>query len=108
MWLFNTIIGKIFEVLFLPFKNMNPWISMFAISLLTGILMLFIYKFTSNQKGIKKIKNKIKAHLLEIRLFKDSLSVSFKAQGNIVLSNFKYIGYASKPLLVMILPVLLI
>lgn len=108
MWIFNTIIGKIFDVLFLPFKNMSPWVSMFVISLLTGLLMLFIYKFTSNQEGIKKIKNKIKAHLLEIRLFKDSLSVSFKAQGNILRANFKYIGYATKPLLVMIIPVALI
>ncbi|MEE8377847.1 MAG: hypothetical protein V3R45_05710 [Candidatus Aminicenantaceae bacterium] len=108
MWIINTIIGKIFEVLFLPFKNMNPWFGMIIISLLTGLLMLFIYKFTSNQEGIKNIKNKIKAHLLELRLFKDSLSISLKAQGNILRANFKYIGYAMKPLLVMIIPVLLI
>ncbi|MFC2167875.1 hypothetical protein ACFLRW_02740 [Acidobacteriota bacterium] len=108
MWIINTIIGKIFEILFLPFQNMNPWIGMIVISFLTGLLMLFIYKFTSNQEGIKKVKNKIKAHLLEIRLYKDSLSISFKAQGRILLANFKYIGYAAKPLLVMIIPVLLI
>ncbi|MCJ7582160.1 MAG: hypothetical protein MUP98_16730 [Candidatus Aminicenantes bacterium] len=108
MWIINTIIGKIFDIIFLPFKNMSPWIGMIVVSLLTGLLMLFIYKLTSNQEGIKKIKNKIKAHLLEIRLFKDSLSVSFRAQGSILMANFKYIGYALKPLLVMILPILLI
>ncbi len=108
MWIINTIIEKIFDVLFLPFKNMSPWFAMIIISLLTGLLMLFIYKFTSNQEGIKNIKNKIKAHLLELRLFKDSLSISLKAQGNILRANFKYIGYSLKPLLVMIIPVLLI
>jgi len=108
MWIFNTIIGKIFEILFLPFQNMSPWIGMIIVSLLTGLLMLLIYKFTSNQEGIKKIKNKIKAHLLEIRLYKDSLSISFKAQGSILRANLKYIGYSSKPLLVMIIPVILI
>jgi hypothetical protein len=108
MWIINTIVGKIFEILFLPFKNMSPWIGMFVVSLLTGLLMLFIYKFTSNQEGIRKVKNKIKAHLLELRLFKDSLSISFKAQGNILRANFKYIGYAMKPLLVMIIPVMFI
>ena len=108
MWIINTIIGKIFEVLFLPFQNMSPWFGMIIISLFTGLLMLFIYKVTSNHEGIKNIKNKIKAHLLELRLFKDSLSISLKAQGNILRANFKYIGYAMKPLLVMIIPVLLI
>lgn len=108
MWIFNTIFGKLFEVLFLPFKNMNPWIPMIVISLLTVALVLFIYKYTSNQKGIKKTKNRIKAHLLELRLFQDSMSVSLKAQGNILRANFKYLGYNSKPLLVMIIPFILI
>jgi len=108
MWIINTIVGKIFEILFLPFQNMSPWIGMIVVSLLTGLLMLFIYKYTSNQEGIRKVKNKIKAHLLELRLYKDSLSISFKAQGNILRANFKYIGLAFKPLLVMIIPVMLI
>jgi len=108
MWIFNTIIGTIFKILFLPFQNMSPWIGMIFVSLLTGLLMLFIYKYTSNQEGIRKIKNKIKAHLLELRLYKDSLSISLKAQGGILRENLKYIGYSSKPLLVMIIPVILI
>lgn len=108
MWIINTIVGKTFEILFLPFRNMSPWIGMIFISLLTGLLMLFIYKYTSNQEGLRKVKNKIKAHLLELRLFKDSLSISFKAQGSILRANLKYIGYSSKPLLVMIIPIVLI
>ena len=108
MEIFNAVLGKIFELLLLPFRNMNPWVGLAGISLLTGFLMLFIYRFTSNQSGIKKVKNKIKAHLLETRLYKDSLSLSLKAQGNILLANLKYIGLNFRPLLVMIVPVLLI
>ncbi|MBN1223264.1 MAG: hypothetical protein JXB23_08430 [Candidatus Aminicenantes bacterium] len=108
MWLFNSVFGKIFDYLLLPFRSMNPWIGMTVISLLTGLLMLLIYRYTSNQTGIKKVKNKIKAHLLEIRLYKDSLGLSLKAQGNILLANVKYIGLNFRPLLVMIVPVLLI
>jgi len=54
------------------------------------------------------VKNKIKAHLLELRLFKDSLSLSLKAQGNILRYNLKYISYSAKPMLVMIIPIILI
>jgi hypothetical protein len=70
--------------------------------------MLLIFRHTSNQEGIRKVKDRIKAHLLETRLFKDNMSVSLKAQGNILLANLKYITYSFKPLLVMIIPIILI
>jgi uncharacterized membrane protein (DUF106 family) len=108
MWTFNKFFGKIFDLLFIPFRSMNPWVGMVIVSFLTGLLMLVIFRYTSNQAGIKKIKNKIKAHLLELRLYKDSLGLSMKAQGNILLANLKYITHSFKPLLVMIVPVILI
>lgn len=100
--------GKIFDLIFYPFRNMSPWAGMIFVSFLTGLLMLFVFRYTSNQKGIKTVKNKIKAHLLELRLFKDSLSTSFKAQGHILRLNLRYITYSAKPMLVMILPTILI
>ena len=108
MWTFNEFFGKIFDLLFIPFRSMNPWVGMVIVSFLTGLLMLVIFRYTSNQAGIKKVKNKIKAHLLELRLYKDSLGLSMKAQGNILLANLKYITHSFKPLLVMIVPVILI
>jgi len=108
MWLFNSIFGRLFEFIFFPFRNMSPWIGMIFISFLTALLMLFIFRFTSNQQGIRQVKKKIIAHLLELRLFKDSLSITLKAQGNILRYNLKYIGYSAKPMLVLIIPIFLI
>jgi uncharacterized membrane protein (DUF106 family) len=108
MWVFNSVLDKFFDIMFLPFRNMSPWVGMLLISLLTSFLMLFIFRRTSNQAGIKKAKSLIKAHLLELRLFPDDMRVQFRAQGRILLANFKYIGHNSKPMLVMIVPVLLI
>lgn len=108
MWIFNSAFGKIFDILFLPFRNMSPWVAMILMSFLTGFLMLFVFKWTSNQKGIRKVKNKIKAHLLELRLFKDNLGLSLRAQGNILRCNLRYIGYSAKPMAVMIIPLVLI
>ncbi len=108
MWIFNSAFGKIFDALFLPFRGISPWVGMILISFLTGLLMLFVFKWTSNQKGIQKVKNRIKAHLLELRLFKDSLSQSLRSQGNILRCNLTYISYSVKPMLVMIIPLILI
>jgi len=87
---------------------LSPWFGMIVISLLTGPLMLMIFRRASNQEGIRRTKNKIKAHLLELRLYKDSLPVSLKAYRSILLANLKYVGHSVKPMLVMIVPVLLI
>jgi uncharacterized membrane protein (DUF106 family) len=108
MWIFNWAFGKLFDILFLPFRSMSPWIGMILVSFLTGLLMLFVFKWTSNQKGIQKVKNKIKAHLLELRLFKDSLGQSLRSQGNILKCNLRYISFSLKPMLVMIVPLILI
>lgn len=108
MWTFNAVFGRIFEIIFLPFRQASPWFGMILISLLTGLLMLFIFRHTSNQEGIRKAKNKIKAHLLELRLYKDNMRVSLKAYGHILLANLKYLSHSVKPMLVMIFPILLI
>ncbi len=108
MWIFNLIFGKIFDFIFFAFRSLNPWAGMVVISFLTGIFMLIIYRYTSNQDGIKRIKNKIKAHLLELRLYKDSLRTTFQAQGNLFLSTFKYMSLNLVPLLFMIVPIILI
>ncbi len=108
MGVINGILNAVFNVIFAPFRGMNPWVAMLVISLGTGILMIFIYKLVSNQAGILRTKNLIKAHLLELRLYKDSMAASFRSYGGILWANVKYIGHALRPLLVMIVPVLLI
>ena len=109
MWTFNSIFGKIFDLFFLPFRGLSsPWWGMLVVSALTGLLMLFIFKLTSNQSGIRRAKDRIKAHLLEMRLYNDSLRSQFKAQGGILKANFKYMSHSLKPMLVMFVPVILI
>jgi hypothetical protein len=108
MWLINFLFNRLFDILFLPFRQLDPWFGMAFISFLTGLLMLFIFRLTSNQEGIKRVKDKIKAHLLELRLFKDNMPVSLSAQGQILRYNLRYLGYSLKPMLVMIIPLILI
>lgn len=108
MWIFQSIFGKIFDGLFFPFRTFSPWAGMIIVSLLTGLFMLLVFRMASNQEGIRKVKNKIKAHLLELRLYKDSLGLSFVAQGQILRYNLRYITYSVKPMLIMIIPLILI
>lgn len=108
MWPVNSVLGELFDLFFFPFRSFHPWAGMVAISLLTGLLMLFIYRLTSNQAGIRSVKDKIKASLLELRLYKDNMGVTMSAQGRILRANLRYIVLNFKPLAVMIVPLVLI
>ncbi|MBN1939189.1 MAG: hypothetical protein JW843_06365 [Candidatus Aminicenantes bacterium] len=108
MGVLNAVLGAVFDAFFAPLASLGPWPGMIAVSVITGILMLLIFKKTSNQEGIRRAKNQIKARLLEIRLFKNDTGRTFKALGAILAANVRYMGHALRPMLVMIIPVLLI
>ncbi len=108
MWWLNQAVGLVVKILLLPFRAMNPWAGMIFISLLTAILMLFIYKKTSNQSGIKHTKNLIKGYLLEIRLFQNDFAAFLGSLKNLLAVNLRYLAYNLRPLLVMIGPVFLL
>ena len=108
MGVINSVMGGIFNVLLYLFRGLSPWFGMAFISLLTALLMLWVFKLTSNQGGIRAAKNAIKAHLLELRLFQDNMRVSLRAQGRILRANGRYLACNTKPLLVMIVPLVLI
>jgi uncharacterized membrane protein (DUF106 family) len=108
MNLFNKIVTSIFDVIFAPFSALQPIWGLIFISVVTGLLMLLIFKRTSNQQGIRTVKNHIQAYLLELRLYQHDASLSVQAFRNVLKSNMKYLGYAFKSMLFLIIPVLLI
>ena len=102
-----VFIQKIFDLIFLPFSSLAPiWGLAFATLLVTAFALI-IYKYTSNQEGIKQAKERIKAHFVEVWLFIDDPILILRAQAGILKNGLKYLGYALVPLAIMILPVLL-
>jgi hypothetical protein len=91
-----------------PIGALPGWLSATLVSAVTGVVLLFVFKYTSNQRAIKRVKDDIKANLLALKLFKESAAVAFRAQGCILLSAFRLALYSLVPMLVMMVPVLLI
>ncbi|MFQ5706554.1 MAG: hypothetical protein ACE5HO_03845 [bacterium] len=104
----NRGIDFIFNLLFSPFAHVNPVWGMAVVSFVTGIVMLFVFKATSDQAGIKKAKNVVKAHFLAIRLYRDDISLMFETMKNIIVSNLLYMKKSLRPMLFLIIPVGLI
>jgi hypothetical protein len=108
MHIVNIVFGGIVAAVLWPFRAMSPWLGLAAVSLLTSLLMLLVYKLTSNQAAIRRAKDRIKAHLLELRLYQDNLRVTLAAQAAILKANLAYMGANLKPLAVMIVPLVLL
>ena len=79
VWL-NQIAGLIASVVLAPIAWLPGWLSSTAIAVITGIMMLLMFKYTSNQAAIKHTRNQVKANLLALSLFKDDLRVGLRIQ----------------------------
>jgi uncharacterized membrane protein (DUF106 family) len=91
-----------------PVALMPGWLSATLIGIVTGILLLALFKYTSNQKAIKRVRDGIKANMLALKLYKDSARVAFTAQGRLFVGAFRLFRLGLAPLAVMIIPVALL
>lgn len=108
MQTFNSILNTLFDIMLAPMRSFHPFWSLCIFSLPVGILLILIFRYTSDQESIRATKDRIKGYMLETRLFKDNSGVLMSAFGNILVCNLKYMLHALRPMLFMIVPVLLI
>lgn len=83
------------------------WLSATVIASASGAFLLFIFKYTSNQAAIKRVRNDIDANLFALKLFKDATPVVLAAQAAMIRGAFRLFVLAVVPMLVMMVPVLL-
>src|SRR5947207_5258657 len=90
------------------FRSHAPLIFVFVLSLVIGLLMVVVFRYTSNQKAIRIAKDHLKAHLLAVRLFQDQLQVVLISYWRIVRSTGSYLRLAFMPLLYVSVPLILL
>ena len=83
----------------------RPWILVSGISVIVGLVMVFVFRYTSNQKAIGRAKDRLKAHLLAVRLFQDQLPVVVRAYWRIIVGTGTYLRLAFTPFLITIIPI---
>jgi hypothetical protein len=107
VWL-NGQANALGRLLLAPVGVSPGWISATVIAVVTGVLLLVVFKYTSNQRAIKRVRNDINANLLALKLFKDSAALAVASQGRILWGAVRLLVLALVPMAIMSLPVLLI
>ncbi len=106
-WL-NVPANALGKFLLAPIALLPGWLSLTIVSALLGLACLIVFKHTSDQRAMQRVRDDIQAHLLVLRLFPDSLSVTFRAEGRLLRGAASLLVLAIVPMLVMIVPVSLL
>jgi hypothetical protein len=101
----NYFITRVFDIILYPFGFINPFWGVLFLSILMAFVVLIIYKRISSPKTIKITKEKIKANILAIRIYKDFWRVILSSFFKSLYYTGKYFSLNLVPLLV-IIPIL--
>ncbi len=106
-WL-NTGMNTLFGLLRGPMAAVPAWLSLTVVSSVLGVVLLVLFKYTSNQAAIGRVRDRIKARLLGMKLFKDNIPVVLKSQVQVFGSAAMLLVHSVPPILVMALPFCLV
>ncbi|MBS0263348.1 MAG: hypothetical protein JSS02_15505 [Planctomycetes bacterium] len=106
VWL-NAIARTLGDALLAPLAYLPGWLSISLIAVVTGLVMLLIYKYTSHQQKILQVRRQIQAELLTLTLFRESLSVTWRAQVRLVVCAVRLFSLSLVPMAIMSVPVML-
>ncbi|MHC4394417.1 MAG: hypothetical protein ACYS1A_02060 [Planctomycetota bacterium] len=84
------------------------WLSNTIISAIMAVLLLINYKYTSNQRALGRVRDNIKADMLALKLFKDSILVTLQSEGRLFKGALLVLLHSIRPILVMIVPISLL
>ncbi len=108
MNIINSILSTIAGLCFAPFTALPAWVALVFWSAVLGVLMAIGFRYTSPQKKLKIVVDRIRANMLGMKLFKDDLGVTFRVQVQLFKSIALRLWYSLPPMLAMIVPFVLI
>ena len=106
-WL-NAVLGGLVSAVLYPFRGLPPIVGLTFVALLTSVAILLVFRATSDQKALRRVKNLITAGILEILLFRDDLRAVVRAQWDIFRHSLTYMRLSLVPMLWVIVPIVLL
>jgi hypothetical protein len=104
----HRLTGALIELAIAPLSAFNPLLSLTFVSVVIGLIFLFIFGKISNQKSLRRVKQQIHAAFFEAIIFRHDLGVSLRAQMVMLLGGVRYLLQAIPPILVLIIPTIFI
>ncbi len=104
----NPICTVIADGVYFVLGPLPPWLGLALISAATGVVMLVIFRYTSNQAAIGRARDDITANLLALKIFKDELGLALRCLARVLSALLRLQWHMLRPVLIMLLPMLLL
>ncbi len=100
--------NTLFDLLLKPFQSLHPLWGLMWISALSGIMMILVFKKTSNQQAISLLRRKMGSRALGMLLFLESPPTVLKLAFRLIVDNFIYLWHLLKPMMIITVPFIII
>ena len=104
----NAGASALVGLLLKPFMGFSPFLGLFVVSALAGVVLLYLYGKVSAQKKIRVLKREILANLQDVLLFRHDVGIMLRAQLRLFKCSGLYFAYAFPALIVLMIPCLLV
>lgn len=100
----NHVVTAVFDVLLWPLDKLGRGPALVIASGIFGVLALIAFKHISRQKAIARVKDEIKARLIEIRIYSDDPRIFLRAIGRTLWANLRYLTLNLLPFVPLSIP----
>ncbi|MDP6763895.1 MAG: hypothetical protein QF903_07945 [Planctomycetota bacterium] len=100
----NGAVNVLFDLALKPLELLGREFALLVVSGVFGIGALVAFKHISWQRGIRQTKDKIKGHMIAIRIYQDDLVVVMRSTANVLTRILQYLGLNFGPFVPLALP----
>ncbi|MBD3361932.1 DUF106 domain-containing protein [Candidatus Woesearchaeota archaeon] len=105
---FFSFLDPVLNFVFGPLLTLPPFWAILVISFIISIIIVLVYKFATNQKVMKELKEETKALQKQMKELKDNPSKAMEVQKKAMQTNMQYMMKSMKPTLITFIPIILI
>jgi hypothetical protein len=100
----HDLFARFFDLLLGPLDRWMPTAGLWAASAVAGVLLLFVFRWTSNPAAIRRARRLAQAELLAVRLYREDPRVALRAQARFLGALGRYLGQMLVPFAALLLP----
>lgn len=102
------MLDKYVNAVFGPIMNLPEPYGLLVVSFILTAVMTIIYKFMTDQKLMKELKEEMAALRKDMKTLKDNPAKMMEVQKKAMEKNMKYMMHSMKPTIITFLPIIII
>lgn len=100
----HAVLRALTQAMFAPLAGLPSWVALVVWSAAFGIVAAIAFRYTSNQAALRRAGDRMRVHLLALRLFRDELGVTLRSIAGLFGAVLLRLLHSLPPLAAMLVP----